>query len=510
MNNRSVEYRAFKATLVNGLSFLITFLQTIILVPILLKFWGKEQYGIWLSISALYSLLQTFNTSHQTYIGNEICKTYNVNIPIFKRTLASAIWIDTLLTLIPFLFLIGTAYFNFLSPILGLNQFLIEKYRLNIGISIIAITWFLCSCLTGITGRIYAAAGLLSRSLWWGIWVRLGQVLAVIATAAMGGDILNACIYSSMMVVILSLLLFKDIYEWFTSLYPFWDGGDWKTGLFNFRNSIVLTGASILLQVKNSVLILQIAAVLGTGTLPVFTTIQTLGNTFVQATNIVVQPLMPEMIRYHVQGEKDKLIGIITASWWISGILINFGLIITLPFIEKAYIVWTRGIVEFDWLLYLLIALSISIKNFGTPLTYYLSGINHLRAQFIIAISQTSIVISSVILLLSPYGLVSVGITIVVAELVSSVILPVAIASTEMKLMGGNFPRKNALLSLSSVCVLGLTFASIVFRLTSPAIATFAGSVVLTYIYLLQWFNLPQEVQKRFEKITLNILRLNT
>jgi len=508
MNHRSLESRTLRATLVNGLSFLIALAQTIILVPILLFFWGKEQYGIWLSISALYSLLQTFNSSHQTYITNEFCKTYSTDAPKFKITLASAIWIDISITSIPFLFMAGVIYFNLLSPILGLNQFLIEKYRLDIGIGTIAITWFLCSCLTGISGSIYPAAGLLSRSLWWGIWTRLGQVIAVVATAMMGGNILNACIWSSIMVMILSLLLFKDTYHCFTPLYPFWHGGDWKIGLLNFRNSIVLTGASILLQVKNSVLILQIAAVLGTATLPVFTTIQTVGNTFIQATNIISQPLMPEMIRYHAQGEKDKLVGIISASWFTGGILINLGLIASLPFIENAYMVWTRGRIEFDWLLYLLIALSISLKNFGIPLTYYLIGINHLRFQMITSIAQASVVIISTIFFLRPYGLVAAGIALAFAELISSVILPIVIVINEIKFMGGIFPRKNALLALASVCIVGLDFLVTAFRLTTPAIATFVNIMFLFCIYFLQWVNLPTEVQKRIKEMTFRILRL--
>ena len=50
--------------------------QTILLVPVLLHFWGGETYGIWLSVIALGMMFTTFDTGHQQYLLNRFNMRY--------------------------------------------------------------------------------------------------------------------------------------------------------------------------------------------------------------------------------------------------------------------------------------------------------------------------------------------------------------------------------------------------------------------------------------------------
>jgi hypothetical protein len=80
MNNSSIEHRAFKNTTVGALSFLVALCQTIVLVPILLKYWGNASYGLWLILMAGFNLLQTLDLGHQNYVGNELNVQYHSDL----------------------------------------------------------------------------------------------------------------------------------------------------------------------------------------------------------------------------------------------------------------------------------------------------------------------------------------------------------------------------------------------------------------------------------------------
>src|SRR5437867_7541300 len=46
--------------------------QTLALVPILLKYWGNANYGLWLALLAGFNLLQSLDLGHQNYVGNQL------------------------------------------------------------------------------------------------------------------------------------------------------------------------------------------------------------------------------------------------------------------------------------------------------------------------------------------------------------------------------------------------------------------------------------------------------
>ncbi len=497
----SVERRTLQSVLIGGLSFIITFIQTIIIVPTLLKFWGAELYGFWLSLVAVYSLMQTVNCGHQSYLGNEFCKFYATDITKLRKVMISGIWVDSLISLICFILLLIIVTLGFLNIILGIKNDIIIKYNLAISIIILTGLWLLNSSIVGILSRLYAPAGLIVRSLWWGIISRISQTFSLVFTAVLGGDILTACIITSLAITVVSISMVWDIYRHFRHLYPFWTGGDWKTGWYNLSKSIVVTSTSIILQLQNNGLILRITAVLGSAVLPLFITIRTISNTLLQATTIITNPLVPEMTRYHVQGEHNKLVGTLAASWWISSIFINLGLIVSLPFIEPVYLKWTQGKIGFDWSLYLLLAWQTSIKNFGSPLVSYLVGINHLRLQSEMAIFQTVIVLGGAILFISRYGLIAVGIAVVLGELASSIFIPIRFANQEIERLGGQLPIFDLLLSILSVILVGFVYLGVGMDWLNLTIWVTSGCSALLVIYAIQWVNLPMEVKIRLQKL---------
>ena len=70
----TIESRVLGGSAASAVSFAMYFAQNVLLVPLLLHYWGPDRYGSWLSLFALYALLQSIDIGHQSYMGNEFCK----------------------------------------------------------------------------------------------------------------------------------------------------------------------------------------------------------------------------------------------------------------------------------------------------------------------------------------------------------------------------------------------------------------------------------------------------
>ncbi|MBK7629839.1 MAG: hypothetical protein IPJ23_03890 [Ignavibacteriales bacterium] len=112
--NSSVQHRAFRNSFVGFISFIFSFAQTIILVPILLKYWGNEKYGVWLALYAGFSLLQSLDSGHINFIGNKMNITYHVDKNELKNTLASSFYMAVIIGVVQILLVILLVLFNYL------------------------------------------------------------------------------------------------------------------------------------------------------------------------------------------------------------------------------------------------------------------------------------------------------------------------------------------------------------------------------------------------------------
>ena len=87
---KSIEKRTLESTISGGLLFFISFVQSIVLVPFFLKYWGNEKYSLWITLFAFVNLMRTLDTGHQNYIGNEFNKLFHINKIEAKKLLGSS------------------------------------------------------------------------------------------------------------------------------------------------------------------------------------------------------------------------------------------------------------------------------------------------------------------------------------------------------------------------------------------------------------------------------------
>jgi O-antigen/teichoic acid export membrane protein len=338
--------------------------------------------------------------------------------------------------------------------------------------------------------------------------IRLTQFFSIVIIAVGGGSIFSACMWYAVIQSIVTMLAFWYIKMKLPDFYPWWHAAQWREGLRGLRKSLVLTFITIGQQLSNSGLVLLISALFTAAIIPSFTTLRTLTNTGGAVTRIFITALSPDMIRFHATRETEKLFSTLNANWFISGICVNFGIILVLPIIERIYRLWTKGYLAFNPVLFFLLAVAISLDNFGTGLNMYLSGINDLRSQTIITITRVGVLFLVGYYLSSFYGILSIGIGCVVAEIFASVVLPVIFVNRRLEEFSAQLAFKHVFLAIVPPVLLLLACAVLMACKVSFNLVSLVLLPALCAVYYGNWKILGRELQGRISSLAISIVRL--
>ncbi|MCL4752369.1 MAG: hypothetical protein KJ015_19560 [Myxococcales bacterium] len=502
----SVAKRAVSGTFANAASFALQFVQTIALVPILLSGWGSETYGLWLAIQSVYALIITVDVGHQNYVGNEFLRLYTTDVPRLRATLAAGLIGVAILGAIELglaLLLIATGALPWALGLPG-NQL---PASVPIALCVLIAAWIVQGSLGGLATRLYPPAGLYARSIWLGNAYRVASAIAVAATVMLRGGILAAALAISAVTSCFMAIVWWDLRSRFANVYPFWKGGTIGGAWPNIGRSLVLTASSVVAQLQQHGVILLVAGRMGLALVPAYTTIRTLANVFLQASGVISGPLSPEVVRFHSLNQNDKVADIVGALWFVGGLCTHLGLSAALPLLQPLYASWTRGEYAFDPMLFALLAVAVSLRTLGSPLLSLLAGLNQLRAQAIIAVTQTAVVLAVAAALLPSIGLVATGVAVALGELIGGVVLPLhffrVVAPSASRIIG-----VGTTVAAAAPCALhGAVFLAFgAGGLPAPiAAAASAGSACFAYGFL--WTRLAPHVRARLWMLAMSPLR---
>lgn len=470
-----------------------------VLVPILLKFWGASTYGIWLSLFAIFSLLQSLDTGHVNYVGNKINILYHNDTDQLKKTLGSGLMMAFFLFVIVFLISLVLIVFGYIDAFIGLSPSQSSLW-LSYGLIILMIMWWLCGAMGGLLVRLLIPAGLLFEFQWWGILTRGIQFLSVLSVAFSGGGVFAAIVFYSLSQLVVTIFLFYYIKRKLPVFFPWWQERDWRCALDNFKGSLFLSFNAAIQQAGSSGIVILVANLFQAAAVPTFTTIKTLSNTAQSLTNIFITSVMPDIIRFHATGERKKMLNLISFNWFVTGAIVNIGIVIILPFIEKIYLFWTRGHLEFNFTLFLLLASSISFFNFGNGINAYLAGINDTRSQTVMSVVRVLVLFVCSYFLAHWFGIISVGIGTLGSEIVCSVFLTLYFANRHLRQYDESLSSgmvRIAILPPAMIMVIGI---SCYWTRYTTALSLF-GAFCMGLVYLFNWRMLDSDIQHRVIKV---------
>lgn len=497
--NSSLEKRALSSTFANVLLFAVQFIQSIAVVPFLLQYWGKEKYGIWLGIYAFFNLVQIFDLGHQTYVGNEFNRFFHSDKKKAQVILGSGVLASIGIGSFELLFTILIVVTGVSGDLIGIPKGFSESY-VSLGLLVLVVMWALSGSLGGLLVRIILPIGMMAKFIYISLIIKIATLMILLFAAFAEWSLLAVCIGFSIAYLIYSYGLFFYIYKIMPDFFPWWAGASWQVGWQNFRNSLAITFNSTLEQFSTNGLIMLISNFLGAGMIPMFTTMRTVANTALQGTGMILNPLYPDMIRFHANNEPYKLHQTILANWIITGLLINIGFLVLMWFIEPMYIWWTRGELIYDHGLFIVLVMSVVIANYNRGMVIYLTGTNHIKSMTFISITRFILTAGISFVFIKSYGLESLGWALLIAELACTAWI-IWFSQKLLKSIGLPLPSNLLIASVLPILVVGISLTVYFYHLLPIEFTLIGGILILlfTYGYLAKF--LSSEVRLRFQKL---------
>lgn len=494
-NAEAVHTRAVKGGLVSSVSFALNMGLNLIQVPLLLRFWPQETYGLWLNVGALAGVLTSLDSGHQGYVGNLLNRYYVSDRSIFRQTLTSAVRVAAVTSSIQILLTLLLCFSGLATKWLGIDPG--RSMDFSLAVVIYTVGWISTGSVNAILVRLYYTTGKFVRSAWWSVGMRLAQFAAIAVGVWSGLGLVGTTLLFAGAVFAVNIMVLFDIYILYPELYPWWKGGNFRRGLHNFVRSCVLTFVVILDLVSMQGVILLVTSGLGAAIVPLFTTLRTLTNTAMQGTGFLLNPIQPDLVRYHVQREGEKIAAVFGFFWLATGAVVNGGMVAGLFIIEPVYALWTRGKLGFDRSLFGWLAAAVLVRTLAAPVQCYLTGINHLRALSVSSMARAFFTVVGVLLLSRRWSLAGVGAALFASELFGSLLLPWWFTRAAMATLGGQTGGLAPGLAASSVVLACIALAAFA---VNPWFWPWLTGVVLVaviIIAMLQWRTLVPEVQVR-------------
>ncbi len=490
---RSIEHKSFKGTVLGLISFLLNMVYSLMLIPVFLTYWGDIKYGYFLALYAFIQLMRTLDTGHQIFVGNEFSKNYYNNPAIAYQILSSSIAIAFILGFIELLIFILFWFSGVLPDFIGID--LQANHIFLGGMLSMLLMWWIVGSMGGILARIILAKGFYSESVMFAILIKFIETMIIFLAVYYNLTINLTFFLIAVATLFYSLIVFYWTAKRMPEFFPWWKNYNMNLGFSNFGKSIVLTINGFMDQMNNNGILFLIGKFLSVGIIPVFTTLRTLTNTMTMLTNLVIQPLIPEMIRFDSEGKKEKIWKIIEVNWLISGALISFSFLILIPIVDYLFNIWTNGHIEFNKILFYLLTFALVVVNFGKSLTSYLTGINDLKALSIITYLRFIIVFGFSLIFIRTWGLIAIGVGILFSEIFCSVILPTIFVKKHLKEYQFNLFK--IFIAMLPIVVMGTCLLLCYFFPEKVLLNCIVAGCCITGINYLQWNAIEEQVKFR-------------
>lgn len=400
----------------------IVFMSQMALVPVYLSFWNVQTYGIWLAVQALIFFMSIFDRGHMDFLGFEFLRLGNGKRVELGLYLWSGVWFGAAIGLLQIIFIIvllvtKSIQILFDETVLA-NASIIKDA--SIVLLLQSIAWLFSGSVNALFNRALWAFGYYPRMAWWGVFSYLLIALAPVIAVILGAGLLTAGIVTACTTVIVSIPQCIDMLRLLRKEKIFYGGSSIKLGWQNFLRSLALSLKYILENFRQQGIRIILAPLAGAVGLAAFSTMRTGANVASQGLNSVANPLMPELMRFlhrRDQPRSDAALGIV----WIIVIAILAPAVIVLQVImEPLFLIWTRGKVPFEPLLFATLSAGVLVYGVAQPALAIVYGNNLLKSQLLISISAAIAVIGGTFILVPKIGILGAGFALLAAELVAA------------------------------------------------------------------------------------------
>ena len=405
-----------RASVVGGISFAINVVLTLAQVPILLRLWGVEASGAWLSLTAGVSILTVLDTGHHSYIGNELAAAPDDHRS-GRRLLGSAVLIAFCAAAIQSLAALLLWLTGLGVRLLGISNATGEQLHIGQALMLLVTQWAFTFSSIGLLSRIYTVQSDITRSIWCNVIYRGGSSILVIGVAFAGGRIIHAAWANAIFSVAFVIVQYYDLKHRYPAYFPLLPSASFSTGAKNFVTSLGMVIVNLCGQLTGSGLVLILAASRGAGVVVEFTTHRTFLNTIVTVSAVFLTPVTPELSRLRGGSDNQRLNQIVNTAVAVSvNAMICFMIACTMwgPW---AYDAWTRHRLSFSLSLAVIFLLAVTIRVIAAPLANVLIAVNDVRGQLIAGVGSAFVTVLFAMVGVRYYGALGVAGSLIAGEI---------------------------------------------------------------------------------------------
>jgi len=448
------------------------------LLPVYLKFWDTERYGLWLVLNTATSLLGLVDTTHQDFVGYECMQRPASDLDARSRILSDAIPVIIIMGLVELVLLGGVLA----SPLAGLlfhapkSASLVQTFRLSLfGLMVV---WAVSQNFAGTIGRVLGSVGHFATGAWWGVIIMVATNGVPALAVALGAGFGGAAAMLGLTIVAIDLLIYRHYFIIMKRQGLAIGRPDIRAGFARYRRALVLSVAAILEFMQQTGFRLVLLPLLGVVRLVQFSTLRTVANVAQQGVGTLVNPTVPELMRFIANRDDDKSTAVLVGMTYATVIIICPGLIVLQLIAQVLFTTWTLHKVPFDGAAFGVLSATVLVFGLSQPSRAIVRGNNLVVAQAGVSLATGVILAATAILTTRTYGVLGAACALLLAEVVRSG-SNIVISARWLKRSGLSFPTPAM---ASAGLFVAMTIATILAMAMAPGI-----KIILTLTYAPLW-----------------------
>lgn len=464
----------------------VTIISQIALVPIFLSHWSIEQYGCWLVIASITGLTSLFSVAHQSYLEYEFLKIGDKNPQALALLFYSSIPFALLLCFLELVFIVIAVWLGLFNAMFDAKHSL-PPYLLNEAfwsLIVTSFTWLLVTSVGGIGGRLVSPLGHFPRFAWWGVTLALTSTIASVTAVYCGAGLLTTTIIVSLVNCIFNIPIHVDIWRLSKQHLVLPVRPDWLLGAKVTTRSFALVLGSVIDNLRNQGIRVFLSTIVGLNQMTVFATTRTISNVSLQGIGTVSSPAMPELMRYLRERDEVRMHSVMGFLLFLTVILLSPVMLILQLIIPDIFLLWTRGKVPFDGVLFAIFSISLLFNAYARSASAIIQGNNLVQTQLIMSTVQGLVAIGGIVLFSNFYGIHGAATALLLAEIIGDAMV-LYFATNWLRQNGMQLPLGLFALALVSIltassCILIMAW----FPSVKNTMFTFALSLCLMMVVL--------------------------
>lgn len=483
----------------------------VVLVPIYLSYWDAETYGVWLAVQGIMSMLSMLDYGHQNFLAYEFLRLGGNNRIALRKYLWSGIIIGLIISLIQIVLIVIFIFSGTLAFLLGESGIENSSLLDSAGVALFlqGISWMVFGTSPGLLGRALAAFGYFPRTAWWGVVAATMTAFAPLTAVIMGADLMITSLVLVIGAGVYTIPIYIDFFKLLNKEKIGFVVPSLTTGYTNLRKSLPLLGKAVFENVRQQGVRLILTPLSGPVGLVAFSTMRTGANVALQGLNTIVNPLVPDLMRFLHARDQSRTESAFATIWILVIGVMAPAVVILQAFIEPLYVLWTQNKVSFDPLLFALLSFGVLVYAVVQPAMAVVIGNNLTKTQLALTALAAIIVFAILILLVPVLGIVGAGAALLLAE-ISAAVGYETYAKRWLKQNGLQWPVRAfhiavAALVIAAVSLGGLILAPQYKWILLPVSLFFFAWNVVRY-----WKILPQIAKQNAKNIAMRIPLVNT